>query len=130
MATVGMPFRRQLRDVVERLPAGNEDLALGRQVRPTGLDQIDDRQPVLASDLIGAQRLAHGHRIRRAAADRGVVGHDQALRTFDHADADDDTGPDGKVGSPRSERREFEERRLDVEKASTRSRASSLSRWR
>ena len=48
-------FRRELGDVVERLPAGDEDLALRRQVGAAGLDQVDDRQPVLAGDLVGAQ---------------------------------------------------------------------------
>ena len=61
-------FGRQLGDVVEGLPAGDEDLALGRQVGAAGLDQVDHWQRFSRAICVGPQRLAHRHRVRRAAA--------------------------------------------------------------
>ena len=48
----------QAGEVAERLAAGDEDLALVRQVGAARLDEVEERQPVLAGDLHGPQRLA------------------------------------------------------------------------
>ena len=107
--------RREPGEVPEHLPAGDEDLLLGRQVRAAGLHQRDHRQPVLQRDLIGAQDLLQRPRIARAALDRRVVGHDDALDTFDNADAGHHARADGEVGAPCREWAQFQERRVGVD---------------
>ena len=79
--------RRQPGQVAEHLPAGDEDLLLGRQVGAAGLDQGDHRQPVLQRDLVGAQDLPQRPRVAGAAPDGRVVRDDQALDALDDADA-------------------------------------------
>ena len=107
--------RREAGEVPEHLPAGDEDLLLGRQVRAAGLHQRDHRKPVLQRDLIGAQDLLQCPRIARAALDRRVVGHDDALDTFDNADAGHHARAHGEVGSPCREWAQFQERRVGVD---------------
>ena len=75
--------RRQPGQVAEHLPAGDEDLLLGRQVGAAGLDQRDHRQPVLQRDLVGPQHLLQRPRVAGAALDGRVVGDDQALDALD-----------------------------------------------
>ena len=83
--------RRQPRLVGEAAPAFDEDLALVHQVGAAGLDQVDDRQLVLARDLLRAQRLLQAHRRDGAALDRAVARRDEAAPAGDDADADDGT---------------------------------------
>ena len=80
---------RHARLVGETASALDEDLALVHQIRAAALDQIDQRQLVLARDLLRAQRLAQAHRRDGAALDRAVAGRDQAALARNHADAND-----------------------------------------
>ena len=91
---------REPGEVAEDLPARDEDLLLRGQVGAAGLDQVDQRQPVLPGDLHRPQRLLQRPRVARAAADRRVVGDQHALDALDHADAGDDAGADGEVACP------------------------------
>ncbi len=105
----------QAGEVAERLAAGDEDLALVGEVGAAGLDHVDQRQAVLASDLHRPQRLLHGPRRARAAAHGGVVGDDHALDVLDDADAGEHAGADREVAAPRGERRELEQRSVAVD---------------
>ena len=92
-----------------RPPGMKISLCVGRSAPPDSVS-VDDGQAVLAGDLVGPQGLAHRDRVVGATAHRGVVGHDQALGAFDHADAGDDAGAHGEVGAPGGQRRQLEER--------------------
>ena len=107
--------RGQLGELVEDPPGRDEQVGLGREVGPAGLDEVDHRQPVGAGDLQGAQGLAQRVRVHRPAAHRRVVPDDQALDAVDDADARQDRGADGEVGAPRGEGRELEEGGVGVE---------------
>ena len=107
--------RGQPGQVAEDLAAGDEDVLLGGQVRPAGLDEVDQRQPVLPRDLHRPQRLLQRPRVAGAAADRGVVGDQHALDVLDDADAGDDTGADGEVAAPGRQGRQLEERAVRVD---------------
>src|SRR5690606_17355039 len=102
-------------EVAEEPPAGDEDLALAGQVGAAGLDQVDQRHPVLLGDLHRPHGLAAGPRVAGAAAHRGVVGDDHALGALDHADAGDDAGADREVAAPGGQRGQLQERRVRVE---------------
>ena len=102
-------------EVAERLAAGDEDLALVGEVGAARLDHVDQRQAVLERDLHRPQRLAHGPRRARAAADRRVVGDDHALDVLDDADAGEHAGADREVAAPRGERRQLEQRGVAVD---------------
>ena len=69
--------------------AVREDLVLARQEGPARVHEVDARQVVLLSDLLGAQVLFDGERVVRAAFHRRIVRHDHALDVVDPADADD-----------------------------------------
>ena len=84
-----MPAGRQPGDVAEHRAAGQEHLGLSREVGAAGLDQVDQRQPVLPRDLHRAQHLADRERVAGAAADGRVVGDDHALDALDDADPGD-----------------------------------------
>ena len=87
------PLRRHSRLVEEdpsKMIAVGEDLCLERQERPTGVDEVDARQPILFRDFLRAEMLLDGEREVRSALHRRVVGHDHALATLDDADAGDD----------------------------------------
>ena len=107
--------RGELGDVAERLPAGDEDLALVGKIGAAGLDEVDQRKAVLAGDLERAQALAHGGDGARAAADGRVVGDDHALDVLDDPDAGEQAGADGEVGAPRGERGQLEQRRVGID---------------
>ena len=109
------PHARQLGEVVEGTPRGDEEVGLGGQVGAAGLHQPDQRQPVAAGDLEGAELLAQGVRVHRTAAHGGVVGDDHALHAGHHPDPGDDRGADAELRSPGGERRELEEVRVAVE---------------
>ena len=99
------------REVAEQLAAGDEDLLLGRQVRPAGLDERDRREVVLLGDLRGPEGLLHGPGVAGPALDRRVVRGDQALDALDHPDARDQRGTDVEVRAPARQRRQLQERR-------------------
>ena len=108
--------------VVEDPPevvAIGEDLGLERQEGAAGVDQVDARQPVLERDLLGAEVLLDGHRVVRAALDRGVVGDHHAGRPLDPADPGDDAGARRVVvvQAGRGQRAQLEERRPRVQQA-------------
>ena len=65
------------------------------QVGAAGLDEVDQRQPVLPGDLIARSVFFSVHGLLGAAAHGRVVGDDHALDALDHADAGDHAGPDG-----------------------------------
>ena len=99
--------------------AVGEDLRLQGEERAARVDEVDARQPVLASDLLGPEVLLHGERVVRAALHGRVVGDDDALASLDHADARHDPGR-GRVPVvelPRGEGVQLEERgaRIDEE---------------
>jgi hypothetical protein len=106
---------RQLGQVVEDLAREHEQLGLRGQVGPARLDQVDHRQPVAPGDLEGAQRLAQRVGVHGPAAHGGIVGDEDALDPGHHADAGDDAGADGELGSPGGERRQLEQRRVPVD---------------
>src|SRR3954449_929451 len=80
-----------------------------------GLDEVDDRQPVLLGDLRAATTLLGAVRVGGAAAHGRVVGVDEALDALDDADACDQAGADRVAGPPCRERRQLEKRRVRVE---------------
>ena len=93
--------RRELRDpprrehgVVAEDPAEvvdvGEDLVLHRQEDARRIDEVDQRQAVLAGDLLGAEDLLDRHREAGARLDRGVVGDDHHATAVDRADRRDD----------------------------------------
>ena len=114
---------RYLRNALSRHPAlpveraakmiliGKHFIAL-RQVGAAAIDQIDHRQAVLESDILGADVLADGLLVERAALGGGIVGDDHADHAADGSDAGDDPGRGHRivVEPPCRERREFEER--------------------
>ena len=107
--------RRQPGEVAERLPAGDEDLALVGEVGAARLDEVHQRQAVLHGDGHGPQRLLDRHRGHRAAAHGRVVGDDHALDALDDADPGEHAGADREVGAPRGERRQLEQRGVGVD---------------
>ena len=120
--------RRDLRDprsgevrLVEEDPpevvAVGEHLVLQREERAAGVDEVDARQAVLRSDLLGAQVLLHGQREVGATLDGRVVRDDHAVAALDHADPRDDPGARRLVvvELPRCERVQLEERRVGIE---------------
>ncbi len=111
----GDPGRRQPGQVAEHLPAGDEDLLLGGQVRAAGFHQRNHRQPVLEGDLVGPQYLPQRPRVAGAALDRRVVGDDQAFDTADHADADDRACADLEGAAVGRQRAELQKRRVRVD---------------
>ena len=102
-------------DPAEVLAVG-EDLGLKRQERPSRVDEVDARQPVLLGHLLRAEVLLDGEREIRSTFDRSVVGDDHALAALDDADARHDPG--GRrlavVQVPGGESRELEEGRVGV----------------
>ena len=119
-ATCGMASGGHPGLVVEdpaEVVAIGEDLGLERQEGPARIDEVDARQPVLERDLLGAEVLPDGHRVVRAALDRGVVGDDHAGRPLDPPDAGDDAGARGLivVQPGRRQRAQLEERRARVQ---------------
>ena len=106
---------RQPGQVAEHRPAGDEDLGLGGQVGPAGLDQLDQRQAVALGDLHGPQGLAEPERVGGPAADGRVAGRDHALDPRHRPDAGDAAGPDGEVGPPGGQRRQLQERAVAVQ---------------
>src|SRR5260370_42323433 len=72
----------------EASSAFDEDLALVHEVGAAALDQSDQRQTVLAGDLLGAQRLLEPHRRDGAALDGAIVGEHQTALTPNDADPD------------------------------------------
>ena len=106
---------RQLGQLVEDAPRGDEQVGLGGQVRAAGLDQVHHRQPVDPGDLQRAQRLAQRVGVHRAAADGRVVRDDHALDARDDADAGDQARTDGERGAPRGQGGQLEERAVPIE---------------
>ena len=100
----GQGRRRAAGEVPEGPPAGDEQLGLGGQVGAARLDQVDDRQPVLEGDVRGAGSLAEGEGVHGPAPHRRVVGRDEALDPFHHADPDDRGRPDRVLGAPGGQR--------------------------
>ncbi len=94
-----------------------EDLVLERQVGATRVDEVEARQPVLLGHLLRAQVLLDGEGEIRAALDRRVVRHDDALPPLDEADARDDArgGRFAAVHVPGGERVELEEAAAGVD---------------
>jgi hypothetical protein len=88
---------RQLRDasgreprlIGERAAPLDEDLGLVHQVRAAAFHQRDQRQLVLAGQLLRAQRLLQAHRRHGAALDRAVGSADQHALAGHGADAHD-----------------------------------------
>ena len=78
---------RHLGEVAEALPAVDEEVGLPRQVGARRLVQHDERQPVLADDLVEPVALPPGGRVRRAAPVGHVRPGDRALDALDDADA-------------------------------------------
>ncbi len=111
----GNPGRRQPGQVAEHLPAGDEDLFLGGQVRAAGFHQRNHRQPVLERDLVGPQNLSQRPRVAGAALDRRVVGDDQAFHTAHRADAGDHAGADLEGAAVGRQRAQLQERRVRVD---------------
>jgi hypothetical protein len=109
------PGGRLLGEIAEPGAAGNEDLALRRKIRAAGLDEVDDRQPVLVRDLRRAALLLRTERVDRSATDRGVMGLDEDLRALHHTDPRDDASADGVAGPPGAQRRELEERGVGID---------------
>ena len=103
-------------DAAEVLAVG-EHLVLPRQEGAAGVDEVDARQPVLCSDLLGAQVLLDRHRVVGAALDGRVVGDDHAFAAGDPADAGDHprAGAFVVVHAVGGQRRQLEERAARVE---------------
>ena len=111
----GDPEARQLRQVVEQAPGGEEQLRLARQVTPGRLHQVDHRQAVLPGDLHRPLDLLPGVGVRGPGPHRGVVGDDHALRPRHHADAGDQARPDVELRPVGGHGGELQERRVLVE---------------
>ena len=110
----GDPLGRELGQAAELLAPGHEDVGLAGQVRPSGLDQEQQREAVLLRHVHGAQELADRRRARRPAADRRVVGDDQALRVRHLDQRHDDTAAHRVAGVQAGERAQLEHRRAGV----------------
>ena len=106
--TVGMPWADSLSQAAELLAAGDEDVGLAGQVRPSGFDQEEQWKTVLLRHVHGAQELADGRRARRPAAYRRVVGDDQALRVRHLDQRHDDTAAHRVAGMQAGERAQLE----------------------
>ncbi len=102
-------------DVPEGPPPRDEQLGLGRQVRPARLGEADRREPVGQGDVGAPGALAERPRVHGPAPDGGVGGVDEDLDPFDHADPEDGGGADGVLGAPGGERAQLEERGVPVE---------------
>jgi len=107
--------RRHLGEVAEHRAAGDEDLGLRRQVGATGLDEIDQRQTVLARDLHRPPDLLAAVRVARAAAHGGVVRDDQDLDALHQSDAGHHARADREARAVRRDRHQVQERRIPVE---------------
>ncbi len=83
-----------------------------REIGAAAIDQIDHRQAVLERDVLGADVLADGLLVERAALGGGIVGDDHADDAADGSDAGDDAGRRHRIviKAPCGERRQFEER--------------------
>ena len=108
-------LRRLASQVTEATATRDEDLALRREIRAAGLDQVDDGQPVLLGDLCATPALLRRERVRRAAANRRVIRADEALGSLDDTDPGDHRCADLVARPPRGQRRQLEERRVRVE---------------
>ena len=97
--------------------AVREDVRLERQEGTAAVDEIDARQPVLERDVLRPEVFLDGHRVIRAALDRGVVGDDDAGRVLHPADPGDDAGSRRVVvvQAVRGERAQLEEGRTRIE---------------
>ena len=111
----GQRRRRVAGEVPEGPAAGDEELGLGGQVGTARLDQVDHGQAVLQGDVRGTGALAERVGVHRSAPHRGVVGADEALDPFDHADPDDRRGPHLVLGAPGGQRAQLEEGRVPVD---------------
>ena len=80
--------------------AVGEDLVLERQEDAGRVDQVDDRQPVLERDLLGAQHLLAGQREPGAGLDRGVVRHDDHVAPVDRRRSRRRPPPPGRRRTP------------------------------
>ena len=93
-----------------------KDLRLERQECPSGIDQVDARQPVLLSDLLSAEMLFHGDWEIGAALNRRIVRDDHALPALDGTYAGHNSRARGVavVHLPRGKSAEFQERRCRI----------------
>ncbi len=113
--------RRETRLVAEGLAALDEDLRLVIEVGAAGLDELDQRQLVLARDFLAAQLLLEPHRRGGAALDGAIRGGDEAAYARDIADAVDDAAAEHilraviVVHAKSGEGRQLEERAAAVE---------------
>ena len=103
------------REITECLAPGDEQLSLGRQVRPSGLGQADRGETVGQSDVRASGPLAEGPGVHGPAPDRWVGGVDQALDALDDTNAHDGGGPNGVLGAPGGEGAKFDKRRVPIE---------------
>ena len=88
-------------------------------MRAAGIDQINARQPIFASDLLRAQMFFHRQRVIGAALHCGIVGDDHAGRAADRADTGDEARRRHRytVDRVRGKRRQFQKRRISIEQA-------------
>ena len=88
--------RRRHRGLVEEDPpevvAVGEDIRLHRKECASGVHEVDAGQPILRSDLLGAQMLLDRDRVVAAALHRRVIGHDHDLASRHAPNAGDDPG--------------------------------------
>ena len=110
----GDALGRELGQAAELLAPGHEDVGLAGQVGPSGLDQEQQREAVLLRHVHGAQELADRRRARRPAADRRVVGDDQALRVRHLGQRHDHAAAHRVAGVQAGERAQLEHRRAGV----------------
>jgi hypothetical protein len=106
-------------DPPEMVPVG-EDLVLPGQEGAPGVHQVHAGQMVRQGDLLRPQVLLHRHRVVRAALDRGVVGHHDALAAADPADSGDNAGA-GRgvlVHALGGQRRDLQERAAGIQQPS------------
>ena len=95
-----------------------EDVGLEGKEGASGVDQIDTGEPVLLGDLLGSEVLFDCEGIVGAGLNGGVVGHDHALASTDHADARDNTRGVGNavVHLPGGKGTELEEGTVVIDK--------------
>ncbi len=105
----------ELGEIAEPLAAGEEHLGLVGQVRPTRLHQVDHGKPVLAGDVLGAQRLGEGVLVGRSGLAGGVVGRDHHLDPVHHTDPGDDVGAQWFLGAPPCQGRQLQEGTVTVD---------------
>ena len=88
------------------------------QKRPCGAFAAKRTQslPHRQRDLLRPKVLLHRHRVVRAALDRGVVGHHDALAAADPADPGDDAGAGHRVlvHALGGQRRDFQEGTIGI----------------